>query len=116
MTPRQMVLARCEGRCESCGQTLTSGGYSLHHRRPRQMGGDKSAEANAPSNLVALCGSGVTGCHGFYENNRALAVDRGWLVQRGFQKPAQVPVRLFDGRVVKLTDHGTYDVLWMLAS
>lgn len=34
-------------------------GRSIHHRMDRSIGG-----TNAMSNLITLCGSGTTGCHG----------------------------------------------------
>lgn len=49
--------------CRVCG----SGWDSLHHLYPRGQGGDDAIE-----NLIPLCGSGTTGCHGLVENhNRA---------------------------------------------
>lgn len=70
--------------CERCGHTITNDafGYSVHHRIPRQMGGSKDPRISMPSNLLLLCGSGVTGCHGAVESSRMLAFDAGWLVHR----------------------------------
>ena len=44
------------------------------------MGGDR--HANTGANLVLMCGTGTTGCHGWAESNRAQAHDEGWLVHR----------------------------------
>lgn len=48
-----------ERGCVVCGRPAATG----HHVLPRGRGGDDVAE-----NLVALCGSGTTGCHGDIEN------------------------------------------------
>ena len=54
--------------------------WSLQHRRPRGMGGTRLAEINSPANLLLLCGSATTGCHGYVERERAAALHAGWLV------------------------------------
>lgn len=47
-------------RCVVCGRP----GQSLHHLVPKSQGGD-----DLPINLVPLCGSGTTGCHGIFETH-----------------------------------------------
>lgn len=82
------VLARAEGKCESCGDELVGRRgieYSIHHRKLRSQGGD-----NRLSNLVALCGHGTSGCHGFAHSEVAKARVAGLLV-RSTEDPAQVP-------------------------
>lgn len=109
----ELVLARAGGRCEVCRGTLDGpGGYSKHHRHPRRMGGSRRPELNTAANLVVLCGSGTTGCHGRVESNRVQAYADGLLLHDG-QDPAVVPVLLacnVDGwpRMVLLTVDGTY--------
>jgi 5-methylcytosine-specific restriction endonuclease McrA len=44
--------------CRLCGDPNTT----AHHLVPRSLGGD-----DVVSNLVLLCGSGTTGCHGLVE-------------------------------------------------
>ncbi|MCM0619809.1 HNH endonuclease [Nocardioides bruguierae] len=93
---RHLVIARCAGRCERCGRGLRigdtwTGDHSIHHRRPRGMGGTTDPTANTPANLLLLCGSGTTGCHGWVEANRGEATRLGWLVPRGVD-PATVGV------------------------
>jgi len=56
---------------------------SIHHRMPRKMGGTSNLWINGVENLLALCGSGVTGCHGRVEANRAGSYDRGLLLRSG---------------------------------
>ena len=78
---RPEVLARANYVCELCYGPLTQ--MSLHHRRPRQMGGTKAPWIHDHENLLALCGSGTTGCHGYVESRRADAYEFGWLVRSG---------------------------------
>lgn len=102
---REAVYERAGYCCEVCH--VYARGGSLHHRRPRGMGGSKDPATNQASNLILLCGSGVTGCHGRIESNRAESIDAGLLVRQGVD-PAAVPVDLHIGRVY-LTDDACYD-------
>jgi 5-methylcytosine-specific restriction protein A len=104
---RAAVRERDEERCARCGgRGENAGGRgSLHHRMPRGRGSDGLASSYALSNLVVLCGSGTTGCHGWVESYRTQAEADGWLVRRGLQVPADVPV-LYRGRWVLLDDEG----------
>lgn len=88
--------------CERCG---THRGANLHHRRPRQMGGSTDPATNTASNLLLLCGSGTTGCHGWIESHRAIAYQHGWLL-RSWQIPLDTPVRIHDRGPVLLDDIG----------
>lgn len=84
----QQVWERDRGACARCGKPLnyeTRGfTWSVHHRSPRGAGGRREAWVNQPANLVVLCGSATTpgSCHRWVENNRAEAIDTGWLVSR----------------------------------
>lgn len=99
----ELVRARAGGRCERCG-ARDSRFMSLHHRKPRGMGGSRDPRINSPANLLLLCGSGTTGCHGWVESNRAEARDLGLLVYRA-QDPVQIPVQLRYG-TTRLRDDG----------
>lgn len=94
------VLARDGFRCVRC-HALIEGkrgwNWSLQHRRPRGLGGTRRLDANSPVNLIAICGSGTTGCHHHVESYRAEAYANGWLVSL-HANPANVPV---------LVDHGS---------
>lgn len=63
-----------------------------------------------PSNLLLVCGSGTTLCHGEITNNvnRARALDAGWVVWLNAKiEPAAVPVtHALYGRVF-LADDGS---------
>jgi hypothetical protein len=74
------------------------------------MGGTIDSAINDPSNLMAICGSGTTGCHGWLESHREHAYEKGWLVHR-WDESAEVPVELKQGtsiRVLYLTDDFRY--------
>lgn len=88
--------------CERCGCNL---GENIHHRRPRGMGGSKVPATNLPSNLLWLCGSGTTGCHGWIESHRAEAKANGWLLEQ-WQSPLETPVRVHDRGLVLLDNIG----------
>lgn len=105
---RQVVLERALWRCEAgivCDEVELFGRpYSVHHRRPRGMGGTRRDETNAPANLLALCGTGTTGCHGWIESNRSSALDAGFLLTQTAE-PTSEPV-LRRGVAVYLTNDG----------
>lgn len=84
---RQVVLDRAGGCCEVCDRLLHDGYtwqavHSFHHRQPRGMGGSTGPEVNSPANLLLVCGTGTTGCHGDIESDRSVAVALGLLVPR----------------------------------
>lgn len=93
-----LVLARDGHGCVRCGKS--SGVRSVHHRRPRRAGGDRRPDTNSPANLITLCGSGVSGCHGWVEQHRAVAQLKGWLLSANDEPSAVVldtwwgPVRI----------------------
>lgn len=92
---RQAVITRACYRCERCDGPLDT--MSVHHRRPRGMGGTRDETANWPENLLALCGTGTTGCHGWVESNRTAAYDTGLLLRRGLH-PHETPFQDLKGR------------------
>ena len=106
-----MVLERAQYSCEACGSGVGDRrgvDYSIHHRRARAMGGSSDYTTNLPSNLMLLCGSATTGCHGFVESNRSAAVAAGWLVLSRTD-PRKVPVLVEHGsRWAYLTSDGRY--------
>jgi hypothetical protein len=92
----ELVWDRDQGRCVRCGTHLTGPrgvAWSVHHRRPRGMGGSREKWVNLPGNLLLLCGSGVTGCHGWVESHRETARASGFLVPlNGAKLPAELKV------------------------
>lgn len=101
---RALILERANFCCEMCGTRDGDwSGWSVHHRRPAGMGGDRRPETRGAANGVLLCGSG---CHGWVESHRDEARERG-LLPRMNQIPADEPVQLGRG-VVRLDDAGNY--------
>lgn len=83
-------------------------GWSIHHRVPRGAGGAKHVPwINLPANLLLLCGSGTTGCHGWIEKHRAESIEKGWLMLRNsYLLPEDVQVHHAIHGVVLLTNDG----------
>lgn len=80
-----LVDAREGQCCARCGQYVEGG--SRHHRQLRRHG-DHSA-----ANIVLLCGSGTTGCHGWVHAHPAESYALGWLVH-SWHDPKDVPMPL----------------------
>ena len=79
---RALVLERDDHACARCGVNIVGRVASIHHRVRRSQGG-----RNTPENLVTLCGSGVTECHGWVHQNITQAKVFGWLLD-GTADPA----------------------------
>lgn len=64
---RKLVLERDGYQCVRCGRPAGPGigVYSLQHRVARGVGG-----GNSPANLIVLCGTATTLCHGEVEAKR----------------------------------------------
>lgn len=112
---RGLVAERASWCCELCGDELHDGWqwtavHSFHHRQPRGAGGTTRVDINSPANLMLVCGTGTTGCHGIIESNRTTAYEMGWLVRRPTD-PAEVPVAVvqFPAERVVLTATGAYE-------
>lgn len=101
---RNTVKARAGMCCERCGVSVAAAWYEVHHRRPRQMGGDTRPETNLPSNLLLLC---MPRCHSEVESSRQISYERGWLVRAG-HNPATSPVWIAGRGWTYLRDNGTY--------
>jgi len=87
---RPTLTHRANYVCELCYGPIDV--LSVHHRRPRKMGGTKWEGINDNENLLVLCGTGTTGCHGYVESHRQEGYANGWLVRMGFW-PALTPFR-----------------------
>jgi hypothetical protein len=111
MTPRKgavparlksSLVERASGACEVCGSRSAN---NAHHRKNLSQGGTHEL-----SNLLLLCGSGTTLCHGWItEHPGAAKREYGWSVWRS-DEPADVPV-LYRGQWVKLDNDGNVHVL-----
>ncbi len=73
----------------------------MHHRKKRGQGGPWS-----PENIVAVCGHGTAGCHGWIEHHPNDAAEQGFHV-RPWQDPLLIPV-LYRGSWATLCKDGTY--------
>lgn len=104
---RKLVWTRSGGFCESCGRDVVDMPHSIHHRRPRRMGGSSDPATNSPANLLLLCGSGTSGCHGRIEGNRHAAIVLGQLLHAR-DEPAKVAVFHHRRGLVFLNDDGTW--------
>lgn len=94
---RELVIARCHGRCEICGQ----GVQVWHHRQPRGRGGSSDPAINSPANLLGICNP----CHDVVESFRLDAYAKGYLVRRPIN-PAKAPVHLHGYGLAYLDDRG----------
>ena len=65
---------------------------NVHHRKDRQHGG-----TNDLWNLLHLCGSATTGCHGYVTQNPMVSDANGWTVP-SWDDPSKVPVVSFRER------------------
>lgn len=76
----------------------------------RDAGGTSDVTVGSVSNGVLLCGSGTTGCHGYFEKRRTLGLELGLLISRNATTaafaPAAVRVRREDGSWWLLTESG----------
>ena len=99
----QTIRERDQGRCLRCGAP----GTNTQHRVARGMGGTSRPQVNDLANLVTVCGSGTTGCHGWMTANPADAYATGWAVRRNSgDLPSEVPLTALDGRQFFLTEDG----------
>jgi len=85
--------------CVRCGRWIDGG--SRHHRQLRRFGDHSTA------NLILLCGSGTTGCHGWVHAHPKISYENGWLVH-GWHESAAVPLLTYGGRWRLLNSEGSY--------
>lgn len=104
---REIVRERDLFTCMKCGEYLGPfGTYSLQHRRARGSGGSKAPDTDLPANLVNLCGTATTGCHGEVEAHPTEALATGMRVSQG-HSPLLVPLLTYKGWLL-LDDEGGY--------
>lgn len=91
---RELVIARAGWACDRCACPLVGKLYSLQHRRARGAGGRRGGVLDTPWNLVVLCGSGTTGCHGLVENREreTEGYARGFAIRGEVVDPAGHPI------------------------
>lgn len=99
---RKALAGRSNGICEVCGRASAT---NAQHRKNRSQGGSWDL-----SNLLHVCGSGTTGCHGLIHANPLKSYANGWSIRQALT-PADMPALVFTplGRVyVWLRDDGTW--------
>ena len=85
---RAEVIERSGGRCEAAVEGVCKvQGTNAHHKRMSGQGG-----TDDPSNLLWVCGSGTTGCHGWIHANPEAATALGLLVSSFSPAPGLVSV------------------------
>ena len=52
---------------------------------------------NEPNNLMTVCGSGTTGCHGMIHANPEQSYAYGWLVHPWVDDPSTIQVKTWRG-------------------
>lgn len=109
----RLIFFEREGeRCFMCRKPLLwherGMEWSLHHRKPRGMGG--TSRTVSPADGLVLCGSGTSGDHGWAEANRARAIGMGVLISAHGKgddfAPERVRVQRNDGSWWLLTRDG----------
>lgn len=109
---RELVYTRDGHDCARCARSIVNYPSSIHHRFPRRMGGTTDLRINDPRNLVRICGSGVSGCHGWVESHRAQARDEGWLLPS--LDDLTVPLLTVWGGLIRLLADGTRVDEWAM--
>lgn len=61
---------------------------------------------HSPANIIELCGSGTTGCHGWAHAHPAEAERFGYIIP-SWRAPLSVPIRDWNGDWWWLLDDGT---------
>jgi hypothetical protein len=105
---RELVKQRDDWTCACCGNPIVGSNFSLQHRLARGGGGTSDPAINSPANLILLCGSATTGCHGLAESRDAAMHRLGFWLKHG-QEPAKVRVAHAVHGWVRLLDNGDFE-------
>lgn len=98
---RAALRERAGDCCEICGVRANN----AHHRRNKSQGGRDTL-----ANLMLLCGSGTTGCHGNVTMNPKWAAESGYTIRGTVDEPETVPVLIRGERCI-LEDDGSVVVI-----
>lgn len=109
----ELIWTRDRGSCARCGRGLVrearGTSWAIHHRQPRGHGGAGKRRwwANLSANGVCLC----SWCHETVEANRKDGIRDGFLVSAlGIQRPEEVAIKHALFGVVRLDDHGGWEL------
>jgi hypothetical protein len=102
----EAILARCDGLCEACGLTLPARWteWDRHHRQTREYGDD-----TLPNLVGVHSDCHVVAPHAIHQRP-AWARSRGLIVP-SWSTPAATGLWLPDGRLVRLTPEGPYELI-----
>jgi hypothetical protein len=101
------VLERADWCCDWCGHSIVGQPFSRQHRRAHGRGGRAGGELHTAANVIALCGTATTGCHGRAENQeRALAYRLGFAIRGEARAPEEVPIFRHEQEWVLPTEAG----------
>lgn len=113
---RHIFFEREQQRCFYCRRALSwalrgsmlTGGWSLHHRKGRGMGGTR--ERMTCAHGLVLCGTGSTGCHGWVTEHPQDAFALGLCTPKNATTPELQPPAVWvsdkAGRRFLLTENG----------
>ena len=101
---RRIIYDRFQGRCAYCGDPLPLTHWTAQHRRARGMGGSKDRITSSVTNGVAVH---EIPCHREIEAKPFPALLNGFRVPQG-QHPRDVPLYIWTGEWVVLTDDGGF--------
>jgi hypothetical protein len=107
-----LVLERDFSSCALCGGPVRGErgrDWSVQHRLRRGNGGTVRAWVNLPGNLILLCGSGTTLCHGRVERHRTWAAEQGYRVVDGKTLPSATRLKHAVHGWAVLADDGTWE-------
>lgn len=104
-----LILLRDHASCAWCADLIhgvRGQDWSVSHRRPRRMGGDRRPDTNSPANLCLVHGHALSACHGRIEgSHRSEAKDRGHVLSAS-AVPSLVPIDHAVHGWVLLDNHG----------
>jgi hypothetical protein len=91
--------------CQRCGRNLQGQPASKHHRKLKGRG-TPPEEFDRVENIVVLCGTGTTGCHGWAHAERTASHEAGWTCWT-WEDPAVRPCLTLVGTMVMFLEDGT---------
>jgi hypothetical protein len=105
---KNLVDLRDGNSCVRCGHWLPGNPGGRHHRKKRSQ--CSKAEKHQVYNVVDICGTGTTGCHGWVHSHMAESYALGYLVH-GYADPREVPIKHFRYGWCRLDVEGGFERL-----